>query len=319
MVGCSYLGGTTFQIATTAPPSLKAAFIGASDLDKYAFVRNGGITAQFNTRPDEPPAVDWPPSRWTTTPTVRCCAPPSPSMRPTRRWARCGTACPIATAFRASPAPASGRKSGPTPTSTRCARRDRDILLGQLEGRADEPDHPVGGEPRQQGDGRPGQSLRGAPRLRSRGRDVGFFDHYLRGDRDYGACRGNLLGRGPDGSGGYVTADQLPGVESRRVPWFLAPARGQAPPGGLDPSIRRARRACPSGSTTTSPADYFAFWPHRWTRTAPASPARRSRAETLIGYPVAELTARPTIRWPTCSSISRIKADGRARSSRTAG
>lgn len=58
MLGCSYLGGTTMHTATTAPPSLKAVFIGASDLDKYSFVRNGGITAQFNTRPDEEPEVD---------------------------------------------------------------------------------------------------------------------------------------------------------------------------------------------------------------------------------------------------------------------
>lgn len=58
MIGCSYLGGTTFQTATTAPPSLKAVFVGASDLDKYAFVRRGGIPAQFNTRPDEPAEVD---------------------------------------------------------------------------------------------------------------------------------------------------------------------------------------------------------------------------------------------------------------------
>jgi putative CocE/NonD family hydrolase len=49
MIGCSYLGGTTFHTASTAPPSLKAVFIGASDLDKYGFVRKGGITAQFNT------------------------------------------------------------------------------------------------------------------------------------------------------------------------------------------------------------------------------------------------------------------------------
>ena len=54
MIGCSYLGGSTLQVATTAPPSLKAIFAGATDLDKYAFVRRGGITAQFNTRPDEP-------------------------------------------------------------------------------------------------------------------------------------------------------------------------------------------------------------------------------------------------------------------------
>jgi predicted acyl esterase len=58
MTGCSYLGGSTLQVASTAPPSLKAVFVGATDFDKYSFVRRGGITAQFNTRPDEPPEVD---------------------------------------------------------------------------------------------------------------------------------------------------------------------------------------------------------------------------------------------------------------------
>ncbi len=54
MLGCSYLGGTTTHVASTAPPALKAIFTGATDIDKFAFVRRGGITAQFNTRPDEP-------------------------------------------------------------------------------------------------------------------------------------------------------------------------------------------------------------------------------------------------------------------------
>ena len=58
MIGCSYLGGTTVHVASTAPPALKAIFTGATDLDKYAFVRRGGITAQFNTRPDEPLSDD---------------------------------------------------------------------------------------------------------------------------------------------------------------------------------------------------------------------------------------------------------------------
>lgn len=58
MFGCSYLGGTTFHTATTRPPALKAIFAGATDIDKYGFVRRGGITAQFNTRPDEPTSVD---------------------------------------------------------------------------------------------------------------------------------------------------------------------------------------------------------------------------------------------------------------------
>jgi predicted acyl esterase len=58
MAGCSYLGGSTVQVATTRPPALKAIFAGASDLDKFDFVRNGGIPAQFNTRPDEPLSDD---------------------------------------------------------------------------------------------------------------------------------------------------------------------------------------------------------------------------------------------------------------------
>jgi putative CocE/NonD family hydrolase len=58
MMGCSYLGGTTTHVASTAPPSLRAIFTGATDWDKYEFVRSGGITAQFNTRPDEPLSVD---------------------------------------------------------------------------------------------------------------------------------------------------------------------------------------------------------------------------------------------------------------------
>lgn len=58
MVGCSYLGGTTMHTASTAPPALRAIFTGATDWDKYAFVRRGGITAQFNTRPDEPLSDD---------------------------------------------------------------------------------------------------------------------------------------------------------------------------------------------------------------------------------------------------------------------
>lgn len=58
MTGCSYLGGTTMLVAGASPPALRAVFTAATDIDKYSFVRNGGITAQFNTRPDEPLEVD---------------------------------------------------------------------------------------------------------------------------------------------------------------------------------------------------------------------------------------------------------------------
>jgi uncharacterized protein len=58
MYGCSYLGGSALHVATTAPPALRAIFAGATDLDKFGFVRKGGVTAQFNTRPDEPLSDD---------------------------------------------------------------------------------------------------------------------------------------------------------------------------------------------------------------------------------------------------------------------
>jgi uncharacterized protein len=58
ITGCSYLGGSAMLVAGTRPPALRAVFAAATDLDKYAFVRAGGITAQFNTRPDEPLDVD---------------------------------------------------------------------------------------------------------------------------------------------------------------------------------------------------------------------------------------------------------------------
>ena len=58
MWGCSYVGGSQYQVASTAPPHLKAIFPGCADFDKYSFVSHGGITAQFNTRSEDPVAVD---------------------------------------------------------------------------------------------------------------------------------------------------------------------------------------------------------------------------------------------------------------------
>ncbi|HEU4652935.1 MAG TPA: CocE/NonD family hydrolase [Steroidobacteraceae bacterium] len=54
VAGCSYLGGTTWYSATTNAPHLRAIAPGCTDFDKYGFVSRGGITAQFNTRPEDP-------------------------------------------------------------------------------------------------------------------------------------------------------------------------------------------------------------------------------------------------------------------------
>jgi uncharacterized protein len=54
VMGCSYMGGSTFHAASVAPPHLRAIAPGCTDFDKYGFVSRGGITAQFNTRPENP-------------------------------------------------------------------------------------------------------------------------------------------------------------------------------------------------------------------------------------------------------------------------
>jgi putative CocE/NonD family hydrolase len=54
VAGCSYLGGSTWHAATIMAPHLKAIAPGCTDFDKYGFVSRGGITAQFNTRPENP-------------------------------------------------------------------------------------------------------------------------------------------------------------------------------------------------------------------------------------------------------------------------
>ncbi|WP_260600282.1 CocE/NonD family hydrolase [Sphingomonas endolithica] len=58
LIGCSYLGGTAMLVAGARPPAVKAVFSAATDWDKYDFVRRGGITGQFNTRPEDPITPD---------------------------------------------------------------------------------------------------------------------------------------------------------------------------------------------------------------------------------------------------------------------
>lgn len=54
MMGCSYVGGTQDNAATTTPPHLAAIFPGATSWNRYDMVSRGGLTAQFHTRPEDP-------------------------------------------------------------------------------------------------------------------------------------------------------------------------------------------------------------------------------------------------------------------------
>ncbi|MBO9582491.1 MAG: peptidase S15, partial [Sphingobium sp.] len=125
------------------------------------------------------------------------------------------------------------------------------------------------------------------------GEIVGFFDHYLKGQNPgYEALpRATYWVEGANGTGAFVTADQLPGIGSRRSPWFLAPGSAAGATGKL--------AAAGSGRQEDSsfkvdydlpPAEYFAFWPqpmneHGASFTSEALPDPMK----LIGYPVAEL------------------------------
>ena len=85
MIGCSYLGGTTFQTLSTLPPSLKAAFIGASDFDKYASSAAAAFPHSSTPAPTSRLRSISPRSRSTPTRRARICAPRLPGTRSTRR------------------------------------------------------------------------------------------------------------------------------------------------------------------------------------------------------------------------------------------
>ena len=314
MVGCSYLGGSAFQVATTAPPSLKAAFIGASDLDKYAFVRNGGITAQFNTRPDEEPEVDLatiPMDEDRDGAMLRAAVaehaantPMGPlwygmpyrdslsSFTNTRFWEEVGPytyldkvrASGIATYFWGN-----WRDEPTSQIILSAANLGSRLLAG------------------------PGNHCVPPPGFDLAGEIVGFFDHHLKGQNpDYDKLpRATYWVEGLDGAGRYVTSDQLPGIQSRPMPWFLAgsPRARVGSLGSVNPAESGTSFAV---DYDLPPADYFAFWPQpmgehglSFTSEPLAAPMK------LIGYPVAQLTAAAdNPQADVFVYLDRIKADG---------
>ncbi len=299
MIGCSYLGGTTFHTASTAPPSLKAVFIGASDLDKYAFVRNGGITAQFNTRPDEPAEIDL------ASIPVDDDRDGSELRRAVAEHARNTPMGPLwyGMPFRDSVSPHTGNAFWEEVAVYHHldAIRDAGIATYFWGNWRDEPT---------------GQVLFGAASLGGKflagpgdhcvppagfdfaGEIVRYFDRYLKGidngiDRE---PRATYFVERLGGNGGYVRSSELPGVESRPLPWFLggdavaAGASGvlSASPGnpGIQPFT--VDYALPA-------ADYFAFWPgpmdaHGLSYTS----APLETPLPLVGFPVGHLAVTST-------------------------
>ncbi|WP_305097694.1 CocE/NonD family hydrolase [Croceibacterium aestuarii] len=309
MVGCSYLGGAAFQVATTAPPSLKAAFIGASDLDKYAFVRNGGITAQFNTRPDEKPEVDLatvPMDEDRDGSMLKAAVAEHAENTPmgplwygmpyrdsmsaftgTKFWEEVGPYTYLDTVKRAGIATYFWGNWRDEPTSQvilSAANLGSRFLAG------------------------PGSHCVPPEGFDLPGEIVHFFDHYLKHqDPDYGKLpRATYWVEGLNGTGGYVTSSELPGVRSHPLPWFLSQAGFGAQTSGAQ-----------GASTFTvdydlPPAEYFAFWPRPMTEHGLGFAGGALQHDLkLVGYPVAQLkVSSDNPNADVFVYLDRIRADG---------
>ena len=318
MYGCSYLGGTTVHVASTAPPALRAIFTGATDIDKFAFVRNGGITAQFNTRPDEPLSDDL----------------ASVPLDEDIDGAQLRTAVaeharntPMAALwygmpFRDSVSVAHGQpvlgRGGPLQLLRRHqALGHRDLLLEQLAGRTHGAGDHGGRDTRQPSAHRPRQSLRHAPGLRFRRRGAQLFrcaSEERSAREEFGAARHVVVRRQACGP---AMAAQRQGPRRRHRPAVLVPrVRARAAPadGQLQP------RAQKRGSTSfrvdydVGAEEYFAFWidPQHGRGASFTMPAL-TEAQELIGFPVVHLTVSADRPEPLLFAyLEQVAPDGKA-------
>lgn len=294
MLGCSYLGGTTFQTATTTPPSLKAAFVGASELDKYSFVRRGGIAAQFNTRPDEPLSddlasvpVDGDADGSLLKAAVAMHADNTPMAK---LW--------YGMPYRDSLSEYTGNAFWNEVAVYNYLDRIRAAGIATYfwSNWQDEPTaHAILNAANLPGSrflAGPGSHCVPPPGFDFTGEVRRFFDLHLRGiDNGYSAQpRATYWVEGQ----GYVKSDDLPGTASRRAPWYLAGGTSGTAK-SLNDGVLSARLA-PAGKDTFTvnynlpDGEYFAFWAQpmdayglSYTTQPLAAPLK------LVGYPVVNL------------------------------
>jgi putative CocE/NonD family hydrolase len=299
IVGCSYLGGSAMLVAGARPPALVAAFAGATDIDKYSFVRNGGITAQFNTRPDEPPEVDLA--------SVPVDADTDGSMLKAAVAQHAGNT-PMAQLwygmpYRDSVSPLTGNRFweevGPyTHLKALSAPGLAWLLWDNWE---DEPTE---------------QMILNAANLPSRlligpgshcvpppvGFDIAteqhrFMEHYLKGvDNGFEREPRYAWYKETPGGGEMVRSNTLPGVGVARMPLYLSTAVNDAP-AVFDTGSASTKPAAAGASSfkvdyTIDTSNYFAFWPGPLDGKGLTYTSRPLAADAaILGYPVARISA----------------------------
>lgn len=297
MIGCSYLGGTTLHTASTAPPALKAIFVGATDIDKYAFVRNGGITAQFNTRPDEAPSVDLasiPVDDDSDGSQLKAAVAQHDFNTP---MAPLWYGMPYRDSISKLTGNAFWEEAGPYPYLG--AIRKSGMATYFWGNWLDEPTSQVILEAANL-DGKflagPGSHCVPPAGFDFTGEVTRYFDHYLKG-ADNGmdrAPRATYWVEGLNGKGEYVRSNALPGAGATRRTWFLAGGASGTAKSANDGTMAVSAGAHGADKFTVNydlpPPEYFAFWPMpmdekglSYTTEALEKPLK------LIGYPVIHL------------------------------
>ncbi len=298
LTGCSYLGGTTMLVAGSLPPSLRAVFTGATDLDKYSFVRNGGITAQFNTRPDEPPEIDLaslPVDKDGDGAMLKAAVAEHARNTP---MAKLWEGMP----FRDDVSPLTGNRFWEEvgPYTHLAALKNPRLAWYFWDNWEDEPTE---------------QMIKAADNIRSRlfvgpgshcvppkefsvpSEQNRFFDHYLKGidngiDRDLPY---SWWEERPGGTGALIRSASLPGTGIARQPFYLSTAVSDRPAafdnGSVSVAPGKPGNARFAVDYDVGKGEYFAFWPAPLDGKGATWTSRPLAANvTVTGYPVAHLS-----------------------------
>lgn len=290
ITGCSYLGGTAMLVAGASPPALRAVFAAATDIDKYSFVRNGGITGQFNTRPDEPLDIDLasiPVDADGDGAMLRAAVAEHARNTP---MAKLWETMP----YRDSVSPLTGNRYWEEvgPYTHLKALRNPKLAWLLWSNWEDEPTEQMilnaVNIPSRMLIG-PGSHCVGPRQFDIAGEQRKFFDHYLKGI-DNGFDRGprySWYHHGPNGSGEMVTSAAAPGAGVARAPLYLTP--------GGDGALSSAAPGKGSRKFTVdydvANGEYFAFWPSSPFGKGPSFTSPPLAADAaMTGYPIAHIT-----------------------------